>query len=536
MPSHDVSEPRARTGDRGPTPRSEPLGHPDDEGYGRIPTTFSPGIGRRLKLLAGVFMIGLLLAFIFVHFVKSRFQNDLAAETELAAAAPPKVVATDAAAAPATALLTLPGETAAWYTSTIYARVDGYVGDWHADIGDRVKKGQVLATIDTPDLDAQLAAAQAKLKVANAEVKVREAEVDFAKTTYERWRNSPKGVVSDQEREDKKARYASAEAQLNAAHAQVDLTQGDVERLSAFEAFKQVTAPFDGTIIERNIDIGNLVTAGSGANRSSLYRVAQNDPMRVFIDAPQSVAGEMKPGVAADITTPDRSGQIFRGRIARTADAINQQARTLRVEVDLANPKQDLVPGMYVQIAFELEPKGAVQVPAAALQFRSSGPQVAVVTADKTIQFRHVTIARDDGSVVEIGSGLSAGDPVVLNISSQIRDGDKVAVSYAVEAAIAVQPKPDGPIEIPVAALVSRAGTPEVAVIVKAKSEDEPTTVRFRPVTVQRRDGTTAEITSGLAKDDIVVLNVNGHLSDGDQVTITSTAASKVASAAATGR
>jgi len=325
--------------------------------------------------------------------------------------------------------LTLPGATAAWYTSTIYARVNGYVDKWYADIGDHVPKGQVLASIDTPDLDAQLVVAKAKLNAAEAEVKVKEAEAEFAKSTYDRWMQSPNGVVSEQERENKKAGYDSAVAQLNAAKAQVVLNQGEVDNVAAFETYKQVTAPYDGTVIERRIDIGNLVTAGSSASTTPLYRITQDDPMRVFVDVPQSVSADlMKAGIPAHITSDDATQAVFEGKITRTAAAINPGSRTLRVEVDIPNSNHVLLPGLYVQVRFDLETKGLVQVPAAALIFRSNGPQVAVVDGTDVVHFRSVTIARDDGDVVEIATGLAPGDRVALNISDAIADGEKVAV------------------------------------------------------------------------------------------------------------
>src|SRR6202011_2754322 len=183
--------------------------------------------------------------------------------------------------------LVLPGQTAAWYETTIYARVNGYVAKWLVDIGDHVKKGQVLATIETPELDAELAAARAQLKASEAQVNARDAEAKFSKTTNERWRDSPKGVVSEQERESKKADYETAEARLYAANAQVALDKSRVDQYSAMAEFKLVKAPFDGTITERKIDVGNLVTAGSMTTTTPLYRMAQTEPLRVFVDVPQ---------------------------------------------------------------------------------------------------------------------------------------------------------------------------------------------------------------------------------------------------------
>jgi RND family efflux transporter MFP subunit len=325
--------------------------------------------------------------------------------------------------------LTLPGETAAWYESVIYARVSGYVAKWYVDIGDHVKAGQLLASIDTPELDAELAAAKAKLQVAQAQVKVKQADAAFATSTYARWRDSPKGVVSEQEREDKKAGDASALAQLEAARAQVNLDQADVDRLSAFEQFKRVTAPYAGTIIQRRVDIGNLVTAGNSGPTTSLYRMAQDDPIRVFVDVPQSAAADlMKVGVPAQIATNDASGQTIAGAITRTSAAVDPQARTFRVELDIPNPDRRLVSGLYVQVGFQLQNSGLSQVPAAALIFGPNGPKVAVVNGDGTVQFRAVTIGRDDGDKVELSSGVSNGEKLVLNISNQIIDGEKVRV------------------------------------------------------------------------------------------------------------
>jgi RND family efflux transporter MFP subunit len=326
--------------------------------------------------------------------------------------------------------LVLPGETAAWYETTLYARVNGYVASWQVDIGDQVKKGQVLATIETPELDAELAAAKAQLQSSQAQVEARKAEAAFAKTTNERWRDSPKGVVSEQERESKKADYESAEARLYAANAQVALDKSKVDQYNALTEFRQVKAPFDGTITERKIDIGNLVTAGSGSTTTPLYRMAQTDPLRIFVDVPQSASGElMNPGVPAVIHAAGAVGGVFSGQIARSAESLNSQARTMRVEVDMPNAKHLLVPGMYVNVAFQLPTRGTVEVPAAALIFRSTGTQVAKVDPNGKIGFNDVTIARDNGSLVELGSGAKPGDRLVLNISSQIAAGQEVAAN-----------------------------------------------------------------------------------------------------------
>jgi RND family efflux transporter MFP subunit len=395
-----------------------------------VSTRFSPQTGRRTKRGVGIGVIVLAVCFVIVTIARFLHAHSVARSGETAYSTPPPVDVVIARPASAGQDLVLPGETAAWYESTIYARVNGYVSQWLVDIGDHVKKGQVLAIIETPELDAELEAARAQLKSSESQVSARKAEAEFSKSTNERWRDSPKGVVSEQERESKKADYESSEARLYAANAQVNLDKSKVDQYSALAEFKQVKAPFDGTITERKIDVGNLVTAGSGSTTTPMYRMAQTDPLRIFVDVPQSAAGElMTNGVPAQIRATGAVGGVFSGKIARSAESINPQARTMRVEVDMPNESHKLVPGMYVNVAFELPPRGLVEVPAAALIFRSSGTQVAHVDDSGKINFETVTIGRDNGSLVELTSGVKPGDRLVLNISSQIAAGQTVAVN-----------------------------------------------------------------------------------------------------------
>jgi RND family efflux transporter MFP subunit len=280
--------------------------------------------------------------------------------------------------------------------------------------------------IETPELDAQLQAARAKLSAAQAEVNVKQANADFAKSTYERWRNSPQGVVSEQERQSKKAASVAADSELIASKAQVALDEAEVDRLTSLTEFKEVKAPFDGTIVERDVDIGDLVNAGSGSGTSALYRVARNEPMRVFVNVPQSAAGDLLTGEArASITVGGDASQHYDGKVARTSRAINRQSRTLRAEVDIPNADSRLVPGLYVEVSFTLKNPIGVQVPAAALLFRPK-PQVAIIDEKNVVEFRDVKIGVDDGDVVQIESGLKEGEKVALNLSSQIASGMKV--------------------------------------------------------------------------------------------------------------
>jgi RND family efflux transporter MFP subunit len=387
----------------------------------------APGTGGKIMRIVAVIVIGLGVGFFFVHRQKNDAEASLVEATGKEMTEAPAVNVFTITPSPGTQSLKLPGETAAWNETAIYARVNGYVAKWFADIGDNVTAGQTLALIETPELDAELLAAKAKLNSAIAQVAVKQARADFAVTTDKRWRESPQGVVSDQERESKKAGSAEALAELNAAHAQVMLQQADVDRLTALTQFKEVKAPFDGTIVQRQIDLGNLVTAGSTANTTSLYRLSENSPMRIFVYAPQSVAHRlMKAGTGAVITSADISGMRLEGKVARTARAINPQSRTIRIEIDVPNTDRSLVPGMYVQADFELTGGAQIQIPAAAMLYRSGGPQVAVVEPSGAVAFRDVTIASDDGNMVSIGTGLSVGEKVALNLSSQIAAGVKV--------------------------------------------------------------------------------------------------------------
>jgi RND family efflux transporter MFP subunit len=395
-------------------------------------TAFAPATGERVKRIAIIVAVCFVLAFAVVRTVRFVGAHNLAKASERSLAEPRLVDLITAKPMPSTQELTLPGQTAAWYTSTIFARVNGFVGKWIADIGDRVHKGQILATIETPELDAQLAAAQAQLRASEAQLVTRQSELELARTTNERWRDSPKGVVSDQEREEKRADYQTAAARMKAAEAQVALDKAHVAQYAAMAEFKTVVAPSSNTIAERRIDIGNLVTAGSAASTTPLYQVTQNVPLRVYVEVPQNVVGDVtRPGQAVEVRSEGPDRVSLAATVARSAGAVNAQARTVRVEVDVPDAPAALLPGMYVKVAFKLTPRGLVQVPAAALVFRSDGPYVALVDDHSKVQFRKVVIARDDGNVLELGAGAAPGDRLALNISSQIKDGDLVRINSA---------------------------------------------------------------------------------------------------------
>ncbi|HUN73393.1 MAG TPA: efflux RND transporter periplasmic adaptor subunit [Steroidobacteraceae bacterium] len=350
---------------------------------------------------------------------------------------------TDAQAVPTVQLLTpergvtgletvLPGNIEAWYEAPIYARVSGYLKEWYFDYGAHVKKGQVLAVIDAPDLDAQLAAAKANLNSARAQVDVRKAQMEFARTTYIRWRDSPKGVVSEQEQESKKADYGSANAAYEASLADVNADRGVVDRLNALEQFKSLVAPFDGIVTERNTDIGALINAGSGAGGGGapvLFKVAKVDEMRVYVQVPQAISAGIHDGLTATLLLPQYPERVFHAVVATTARAINNAARTLLVELHADNPDGVLQPGTYAEVHFELPADSSVvHIPTSALIFREAGMQVALVGRDDHAQLRSVTLGRNLGTEVEVLRGLTPSDRVINSPPDSLASGDLVNV------------------------------------------------------------------------------------------------------------
>lgn len=329
--------------------------------------------------------------------------------------------------------LSLPGEIQAWFDAPIYARVSGYLKKWYFDFGAHVKAGDLLAEIDAPDLDASFAAAKARLANAKAVVNVREAELEFARTTYQRWRTSPKGVVSVQETLAKKGDFESAAARLNAATAEVDVAQGEVDRRAAMEGFKRVVAPFAGVVTERNTDIGALINSGSGAGGGSapvLFRVADLHAVRIFVQVPQRMSANIREGLRAELRLPQFPEKTFEATVATTSNAINQSARTLLVELHADNPDGLLQPGSYAEVDFSLpDNPDLLTLPTSTLVFRRHGLEVAVVSADNRIIVKKITIGRNLGSRVEVETGLSPTDRVVVSPPDSLAPGDLVRIA-----------------------------------------------------------------------------------------------------------
>jgi RND family efflux transporter MFP subunit len=401
----------------------------------------APRRGRGLRWIA--LGVAILVA---VVGIMRRQQHHAEAAQFSEAAAIPTVAVTTPKLGDSGLQLVLPGDIQAWYEAPIYARVSGYLKKWYRDYGAKVKGGDLLAAIDAPDLDGQFAAAEAKLNSMNAVVKLRQAEMDFAKTTFDRWRNSPKGVVSEQETTAKKGDFDSATARLDAAMADVKAAKAEMERLQALEQFKQITAPFDGTVTERNTDIGALINAGSGVGGGTgpvLFRIADVRQMRIFVQVPQESSADIRDGLTAELYLPQYPGKTFKADVATTARAINMTSRTLLVELHAKNPDGLLQPGTYAEVHFRLPSNpDMVQIPSSALLFRSEGLQVAVIDSNDKIELRKVTLGRNLGATVEVVKGLTSSERIVDSPPDSLAAGDLVHIAHEPEGAKQPTSKP----------------------------------------------------------------------------------------------
>ncbi|PXV55883.1 RND family efflux transporter, MFP subunit [Dyella jiangningensis] len=313
--------------------------------------------------------------------------------------------------------LVVPGDIQAFQEANIYARTSGYLGQWFFDIGSHVHKGDLLARIDAPEVDAQLAQAQADAATASANYQI-------AKVTAARWQEMLKSnAVSQQSSEENVSSMKARQATLAAA-------QANVSRLQQLQSFEKVYAPFDGTLTVRNVDVGALIDAGNGGAPAALFRLVETDRMRVFVNVPQDDAAAIAVGAEATLALPQYPGRIFKGTVARTSGAIDPVSRTLRVEVDLPNPDGALLPGAFVQVSLSLDAgAGQVSLPANALLFRPSGVQVATVDGKNQVRLVPVTLGRDFGTRVEIRTGLHGDEKVIVNPGDAIANGQRVQVN-----------------------------------------------------------------------------------------------------------
>ncbi|CAM2155663.1 membrane fusion protein, multidrug efflux system [Pararobbsia alpina] len=377
------------------------------------PTSRASGAQRQLSL-AG--LVGGALAVLIVvggvtHRMKSEHQ--LKGWTE-AQAVPSVNVVIPAKEAPGGSL-DLPGRLEAFESAPIYARVSGYLKSWSVDIGTQVKAGQVLAEIDTPELDEQLSQARADLASAKA-------DAVLAKSTADRWQSlQDSDSVSRQEIDEKTQDAAVKEARVQAAQANLD-------RLVATKSFARIVAPFDGVITARETDVGALINAGGGSG-PQLFSVSSVDKLRLYVRVPQEYAPQVKPGSVATFAVPEYPGKPFKATVVSLADSVNEASGTTLVQLLVDNPDHQLLPGGFVNLHFALPARAnALRLPASALIFDNQGLRVATVDGSNAIHFKPIAIVQDLGNAVDVSSGLAASDRVIDTPPDGLVEGDHVQV------------------------------------------------------------------------------------------------------------
>jgi RND family efflux transporter MFP subunit len=365
------------------------------------------------KALIGVAIVVLIAAVLAGYGILSRKSVDkVLAERTNELAAPTVIVAQPKAGAPVDSFV-LPGNVTAYTDSPIFARTSGYLTRWYFDIGARVKKGALLAEIATPEVDQQLAQAEADLNTA-------QANANNARIQAERYTGLvASNAVSRQDTDTYVNQAASSASQVRSA-------QANLERLRQLQSFEKVYAPFDGVLTARNVDTGQLIDPGAG---KELFHLQAIQTLRVYANLPQLYSNNVKPGAKIDLTFAEHAGKIFQGTLVRTAEAIDPASRTLLVEIDVNNSAGELLPGSLAQVHFKTPPAGPASIiPAAALIFRKEGLRVGVVVNGDTAHLVPVVIGQDDGASVQIVTGLALGDQVIQDPPDSLIEGEKVQV------------------------------------------------------------------------------------------------------------
>lgn len=341
-------------------------------------------------------------------------------ETVTAHNAPRSVLTTRPDAGGPQRSLTLPATLRGASEAAVHARTNGYLQRWTKDIGERIGQGELLAVIDTPEVDQDLAQARASRE----QIKARLA---LALSSLGRWEGLRlRDAVPQQELDERRAAHQQALADLAAAEA-------SVKRLEQLQAFGRITAPFDGVVVRRQAEVGELVAAGSSSSNKELFYIARTDRLKATVGVPQSHAADIRPGQQVSVRLLERPGVVIQGTVARTSGAIDGAARAMQVEVELPNPDRSLLPGAYAEVSLPLAGGAGrrLTLPPTALQFRQDGPRVAVVRPDQTITLKNVKLGRDFGRRVEVLSGLEAADVVVLNPHDAVEEGQKVLAREA---------------------------------------------------------------------------------------------------------
>jgi RND family efflux transporter MFP subunit len=353
-------------------------------------------------------------------------QRQLDAATTEAAAQPPRVTVTVARRMAPSAERVLPGNCLPLMEAALYTRATGYVSQRLVDIGDRVKPGQLLAEISAPDIDDQLAQAQANLEQAKANLVRAKADENFATSEERRYaRLINSNAVSQEDYESKVQAYGVAKAAVGAMEAAIKVNEAAVQRFSDLKAFEKITAPFPGVITARHVETGDLVTADSTTRE--LFHVMRTDILRVFVNVPQAFATSVKAGQGATVYRREEPQVQYPGKVTRTADALDTNTRTLLAQVDVPNPTDALRPGMYLQVKFLFDRKVfPLMIPAAALATRTGAPRVAVLDDQHQVHYRTVELGRDYGGEVQVLAGLKEGDQVVVHPGDDLPEGTAV--------------------------------------------------------------------------------------------------------------
>jgi membrane fusion protein, multidrug efflux system len=361
-------------------------------------------------------------AFFAAWMPRKRAAEALAESTKAGAADALRVVVVKPKAKASDRAMTLPGSIQALEETTLYPRANGYARSWKADIGDAVKEGALLAEIDTPDADQQLAQAQAQLAQAEAVLAQAKANRAFAETNLQRYQAlTPKGAATEQELDKARSQFAVDTANVEVATANVDAQKANLRRLAQLQGFSRITAPFAGTITARTVERGALVSPST-----PLFKLAHTETVRVLVQIPQDVAPSVRVDAKALVTVREFAGRTFEGKVARSAGALDPASRTMTTEVRIPNPSHELLAGMYAQVAMTMPtPHRVLELPASAVMTDARGVHVGVVENGK-IRLAQVAVERDNGATIDIASGLDERDTVVKLGNAEIIDGRPV--------------------------------------------------------------------------------------------------------------
>ena len=400
----------------------------------------APRARTRTVIVIGVGVLVLFLVLLLVGVVpRVRNQRELVIAAQTAQTAAPEVYVIRPEPASG-ADLSLAATTQASQDSIIYARTSGYLSKRYVDIGDSVKAGQLLAEIASPEIDQQLRQGQADLRQSERNLDLQRANLDLARATLGRYEAADaEGAVAKQAVDQSVSAYRTAQAAVAAAEANVQSNRANVQRLQELTSFQRVLAPFGGAVIQRNVDVGALITAGSPVNNTAvapssvtggangLFEVAQIDSLRVFVNVPQVYAPNVKVGLPVQIAVRGQLGQPVMGTVTRTASALDPGTRTLLTQVDIPNPSHRLLPGMFVYATFKIAPSGTRwRVPATAVIFNAQGTRVAIVGAGNTLRFQEVVLGRDFGTSIDIQAGLQGHETIVKQPTVFLQEGQRV--------------------------------------------------------------------------------------------------------------